>query len=183
MEALPDLVAAGFDCVEHATGADDATVPLLADAGVVVVPTLINIENFVGIARAAEVRYPTYAARMRDLHARRHETVRALHEAGVPVVAGTDAGGAVAHGRLADEVVELVRAGLTPVEALDAACWRARDWLGHPGLDEGAPADLVVVRADPRDDVAVLADPSAVVLRGRRVGEGGRTPSPPVDGY
>ena len=182
-EALPDLLAAGIDCLEHGTGVDADTLPLVVEAGVAVVPTLVNIENFVGIARQAEPKFPGYARRMLDLHARRHDTVRSLHETGVRLFAGTDAGGAVAHGRIGEEVVELTRAGLTPLEALDAACWAARAWLGHPALDEGAPADLLVVAADPRQDVAVLADPSAVVLRGRRYAEGGRTPSPPISGY
>ena len=65
------------------------------------------------------------------------------------------------------EVAELVTAGLPPTSALDAACWGARSWLRRPGLEEGAPADLVVYPADPRTDVAVLAAPSLVVLRGR----------------
>ncbi|NEA02608.1 amidohydrolase, partial [Streptomyces sp. SID10116] len=42
--------------------------------------------------------------------------------------------------------------------------------LGRPGLTEGAPADLVVYEADPRDDVRVLAAPRRVVLNGRVVG-------------
>jgi imidazolonepropionase-like amidohydrolase len=70
---------------------------------------------------------------------------------------------------VAREVAELVRAGLPPASALDAACWGARSWLRRPALDEGAPADLGVYPADPRADVGVLAAPSLVVLRGRPV--------------
>jgi imidazolonepropionase-like amidohydrolase len=50
-----------------------------------------------------------------------------------------------------------------------AASGRTRAWLGAEGLDEGASADLVVFDADPREDVAVLAAPRAVVLRGQVV--------------
>ena len=47
------------------------------------------------------------------------------------------------------------------------ASWRAREWLGWPGLVEGAPADLVVYGADPRCDLATLAAPLRTLLRGR----------------
>ena len=164
--SLTDLVEAGIDCIEHATGLDATTLPLFAERGVVVVPTLVNILTFPRIAAAAEGKFPTYAAHMRALHGRRYDTVRDAHDAGVALYAGTDAGGSIAHGLVADEVLELVRAGLPPLAALSAACWGARSWLGRPGLVEGAPADLVVYDTDPRTDVGVLKQPRAVVLRG-----------------
>jgi imidazolonepropionase-like amidohydrolase len=70
---------------------------------------------------------------------------------------------------VAREVEELVKAGIPPVTALSATTWAAREWLGRPALEEGAPADLVVYDSDPRTDVRVLADPRRVVLRGRVV--------------
>ena len=165
-DSLADLVEAGIDCIEHATGLDERTLPLLLDRAVAIVPTLINIDTFPGIAAAAQDKFPAYAAHMRALHARRHATVAAAFEAGLPVYAGTDAGGALAHGRVVDEVLELARAGLPPVDALSAACWSARAWLGRDGLVEGASADLLVLDGDPREDLAVLRSPAAVVLRG-----------------
>ena len=165
-DSLADLVEAGIDCIEHATGLDERTLPLLADRGVAIVPTLINIETFPDIAAAAQDKFPVYAAHMRALFERRHTTVAAAHEAGLPVYAGTDAGGALAHGRVVDEVRELARAGLPAVEALSAACWSARSWLGRDGLTEGASADLLVLDGDPREDLRRLHDPVAVVLRG-----------------
>jgi len=165
-DSLADLVEAGIDCIEHATGLDEATLPLLAERGVAIVPTLINIDTFPGIAAAAQDKFPAYAAHMRRLHARRHSTVAAAFEAGLALYAGTDAGGALAHGRTADEVEELAGAGLPRVAALSAACWAARQWLGREGLTEGAPADLLVLDGDPREDLRVLRAPRAVVLRG-----------------
>jgi imidazolonepropionase-like amidohydrolase len=106
---------------------------------------------------------------MRRLHERRYDTVRDAYDAGIPVYVGTDAGGSLAHGLVAAEVVELVTAGIPPVEALSATSWGARAWLSRPGLTEGAPADLVVYAEDPRADVRVLAAPSRVVLNGRVV--------------
>jgi len=106
-----------------------------------------------------------YAAHMRDLHARVADTIGAAHDAGVPIYAGTDAGGHVRHGRIADEIAALARVGLGPTEAFDAAGSAARTWLGHPSLEPGTPADFIVYTEDPRRDPAA-ARPDLVVLRG-----------------
>jgi imidazolonepropionase-like amidohydrolase len=165
-DSLADLVEAGIDCVEHATGLTADTIPLFAERGVAIVPTLINIETFPDIAAGAEAKFPLYAAHMRALHARRHDTIRDAHDAGLPIYTGTDAGGSLAHGRVADEVLELAAAGLSARAALDATAWSARTWLGRDGLVEGAQADAVVLDADPRQDLRTLQSPRAVVLRG-----------------
>jgi imidazolonepropionase-like amidohydrolase len=169
-DTLRDLVEAGIDCIEHATGLTDDTIPLFAERQVAIVPTLINIATFPDLAAGGEQKFPRWSDHMRRLHARRYATVRAAHDAGIPIFTGTDAGGSLAHGLVASEVAELVRAGLPPLTALSAATWAARAWLGRPGLDEGAPADLVVYETDPRADVRVLADPRRIVLNGRVVG-------------
>jgi imidazolonepropionase-like amidohydrolase len=109
---------------------------------------------------------------MRAMHARRYQHVRDLHDAGVRLLVGTDAGGTIEHGHLADEAAEMVAAGVPAPDVVAAASWRTRAWLGAPGLDEGASADLVVYDADPRRDVRVLAHPRAVVLRGALVAGG-----------
>ncbi|MGA5703607.1 amidohydrolase family protein [Peterkaempfera bronchialis] len=166
-DSLPDLVAAGIDCIEHATGLTEELLPLFAERGVAIVPTLVNIATFPDLAAGGEAKFPAWAAHLRRLHERRYATVAAAYEAGVPVFVGTDAGGSLPHGLVAQEVAELVRAGLPPAAALSAASWGARAWLGRDGLEEGAPADLVVYAEDPRADVRVLADPQVVVLRGR----------------
>ncbi|MER6528114.1 amidohydrolase family protein [Streptomyces sp. NPDC001508] len=168
--SLRDLVESGIDCVEHATGLTEDLIPLFAERGVAIVPTLVNIATFPQLAAGGESKYPRWSAHMRRLHERRYDTVRGAHDAGIPVYVGTDAGGSLAHGLVAAEVAELVAAGIPPVDALSATTWGARAWLGRPGLAEGAPADLVVYEADPRADVRVLAAPRRVVLRGRIMG-------------
>ncbi|WP_399923754.1 amidohydrolase family protein [Streptomyces kanamyceticus] len=169
-DSLRDLVEAGIDCVEHATGLTEDTIPLFAERGVAIVPTLVNIATFPDLAAGGEKKFPRWSAHMRRLHDRRYDTVRAAYDAGIPVFVGTDAGGSLPHGLVAAEVAELTRAGIPPLAALSATTWAARDWLGRPGLSEGAPADLVVYEADPRQDVRVLAAPRRVVLDGRVVG-------------
>jgi imidazolonepropionase-like amidohydrolase len=94
-------------------------------------------------------------------------TVAKAIEAGIPVYAGTDAGGGVAHGRIVDEIEALHRVGMTPEQAIASASWSAREWLGYPSLTEGAAADIVVYRQDPRTDLGTLRHPEMIMLRGR----------------
>ncbi|MEU2504048.1 amidohydrolase family protein [Streptomyces sp. NPDC007863] len=166
-DSLRDLVEAGIDCVEHATGLTEETIPLFAERGVAIVPTLINIATFPHLADGGEAKFPRWSAHMRRLHERRYDTVRAAFDAGIPVFVGTDAGGSLAHGLVAEEVEELTKAGIPALDALSATTWGARAWLGRPALEEGAPADLVVYDQDPRADVRVLAAPRRVVVEGR----------------
>ncbi|WP_153505159.1 amidohydrolase family protein [Cumulibacter manganitolerans] len=163
--ALPDLVASGIDCIEHGTGITDEVIAAMVEHGTALVPTLVNIRNFPSIADSAG-KYPTYAEHMRSLYEEHPRRLRAAYEAGVPIYAGTDAGGGIAHGSIAEEVIALTGIGMSAVDALGAASWRARAWLGRPGLEEGAPADFACYSANPLDDLAVLREPRHVVLRG-----------------
>ena len=169
-QSLRDFAAAGTDCIEHATGLEDDTIAAFAAQGITIVPTLVNIETFPSIAAPAQEKFPNYHRHMLELHERRFATIAAAHEAGVPVMVGTDAGGSLPHGLVAQEMELLTRAGMTHTEALDAATWGARDWLGRPGIDEGEDADLVVFDSDPREDVRTCATPRSIVLRGATVG-------------
>jgi imidazolonepropionase-like amidohydrolase len=164
-EALPDLLAAGVDSIEHGTGLTEDLVALMAQRGTALVPTLVNIDNFPEIADSA-TRFPVYASRMRRLHGSSRARMRAAYEAGVPIYAGTDAGSMLQHGRIVDEVRELWLAGMSTMDALAAASWRAREWLGLPGIAEGAPADLVVYDANPLTDLSALVEPGRIVLKG-----------------
>jgi len=166
-DALPDLIDAGIDCIEHGTGLTEELVARMAARGTAVVPTLVNVENFPSFAAAGESKFPAYASTMRRLHASAGAVVRAAHDAGVPVFAGTDAGGGIEHGVIGDEIRALAAAGLPAEEALAAGSWAARSWLGLPNIEEGAPADVVVYDADPRADLEVLARPVLTLLRGR----------------
>ncbi len=169
-QAATELVAAGIDGIEHGTGITEATIALMAQRQVALVPTLIQLENFESFAAAADAKFPAYAAHMRSLYATRLTRFGAARDAGVPIFAGTDAGGYQPHGRIRDEIDAL--AGVIGAEAaLAAGSWGAREWLGRPArLEHGAPADLLVLDADPRRDLSELRRPRHVLLRGRRVG-------------
>ena len=170
-EALPDLVDAGIDCLEHGTGLSLPLIDQMTANGVALVPTVVQLNNFPKYAEAGLAKFPGYAEHMLDLWERRRETIGAAHEAGVPIYAGTDAGGVLPHGLIADEVLELATYGLSAEEALGAASWRAREWLGLSGtLEEGSEADFVVYATDPLEDLAILRTPRRIVLRGTVVG-------------
>ncbi|HSE10745.1 MAG TPA: amidohydrolase family protein [Nocardioidaceae bacterium] len=169
--ALPDLIESGIDCIEHGTGLDTHLIDAMVANNVALVPTVRQLQNFPKYASAGEAKFPKYAEHMRALFARRRETIGAAHEAGVAIYAGTDAGGVLPHGLIGDEVLELTTYGLSAEEALGAASWRAREWLGLDGtLSEGAAADFVVFDRNPLEDLGVLKDPRRIVLRGAVVG-------------
>ena len=111
--SLYDFAAAGTDCIEHATGLEPETIAQFAEQQIAIVPTLVNIATFPAIAEPAQEKFPDYHRRMLALHERRYATIGAAHDAGIPIYLGTDAGGSLRHGLVADEAHELTKAGLT----------------------------------------------------------------------
>ncbi len=159
--SVATLVRAGIDCVEHGTGLSLEIVDLMARRGTALVPTMINIETFDEIAQRAEAKFPLYAKHMRHLKRTFPAVVKAAYEAGVPIYAGSDAGGGIAHGQAAHEMLRLHAAGMSTVDVLAAGSWKAREWLGFT-----TGADFTVYDADPRDDLQVLTSPNMIILRG-----------------
>jgi imidazolonepropionase-like amidohydrolase len=165
-EAVAIMVRAGVDSVEHGTGLSADLIDEMSRRGTALVPTMINIANFGGIADQARSKFPGYADHMVALRDRFPGVVRAAHEAGVPIFVGTDAGGGIRHGLVAEEILALHEAGLPATDVLASASWRARGWLGFPGLVEGGLADLAVYPEDPRADLRVVRHPRRIVLKG-----------------
>jgi imidazolonepropionase-like amidohydrolase len=164
-ESLDDLLDAGIDCIEHGTGMTDDHAARAAADGIAVVPTLRQVANFESFAAQGEAKFPRFAARMRRMHERRYEHVARLHEAGVTLLLGSDAGTSIGHGEPALEAREMAKA-MPAADVVAGATWRARRFLGAPVLEEGEPADLVVLPGDPRADIGHLAAPLAVLLEG-----------------
>jgi imidazolonepropionase-like amidohydrolase len=162
--SIEEAIDAGFDAVEHGHGATMDHLRPMAASGMALVPTLL-IRDFI---RKLTTELPLHpddrATWLREVDAHMGVAL-AAHDAGVAVYAGTDAG-AVAHGLIASEIALLRDAGLTGTAALAAGSWAARSWLGRPGLEEGAPADLVVFPDDPREDLEALLRPNLVMLDG-----------------
>jgi imidazolonepropionase-like amidohydrolase len=164
-DALPDLIAAGVDSIEHGTGLDDSMLADVVRRGIAVVPTRVMVANFGEFADQA-TKYPVYARRMRRLAASADTRMMNAHDAGVPLYVGTDAGGQLPHGIVVDEMIAMGAAGLSNLDVLAAGSWAARSWLGLPGMVEGAPADFVVYDDDPRRDLSALRTPRHIVVRG-----------------
>lgn len=168
--ALPGLIKAGLDSIEHGSGLTDDLLDEVASRRIAVVPTLINVDLFPEIAASGAKKFPDYAAHMLALYGTSRERIRRAYEAGVAIYPGTDAGGSLLHGRIRDELAALVEAGIPQAEVIAQASWRGREWLGFQGLVESGFADLIVYAEDPRQELATLYDPKRIVLRGNVVG-------------
>ncbi|MFI5055193.1 MAG: amidohydrolase family protein [Actinomycetota bacterium] len=166
--SIEGAIEAGFDAVEHGHGATTEHLQAMAAAGIALVPTLLIGDYIRQLTTELPLHSEDRATWLREVDVHLGVAL-AAHDAGVAVYAGTDAG-AVDHGLVASEIALLRDAGLPGAAALAAGSWAARTWLGLPGLEVGAPADLVVFPDDPREDPEVLRHPSLIVLRGTMQG-------------
>jgi imidazolonepropionase-like amidohydrolase len=164
-EVMDAAIDAGIDTLEHATGLAPSHIPELLRQGTVLVPTLLIRDDVRALFRSVGLPPDVMADQEDRLDGQPAMVLRAA-EAGVPVLAGTDAGMGP-HGRIRDEIGQLRAAGLAPDLALGAGSWVARAYLGLPGIEDGAPADVVAFARDPRIDPETLATPIAVIVDGR----------------
>jgi imidazolonepropionase-like amidohydrolase len=164
-DTIEAAIEAGFDSIEHGLMLRPDQAGRMASRGIALVPTLISTPAWLpGFLKQLEV--PDEEVRRTAEAVERHAaTVRAAWEAGVTVLAGTDAG-VVAHGLVHREVALLSDAGIPVEDALAAASWGARAFLGLSSIQEGAPADLVAFERNPLEDPSVLASPILIVLDG-----------------
>ncbi|MGH8887693.1 MAG: amidohydrolase family protein [Egibacteraceae bacterium] len=173
-EVIEAAIEAGADSIEHGSLLQPDHIPAMAARGIALVPTLM-IRHVLSPPTLAAMGVPAdEVERLVEGLGRQPGRVRAAAAAGVVVLAGTDAG-IGPHGLVREEVRELLAAGLPPEQALAAASWEARRFLGLPGIADGAPADLVAYPDDPRGDPDVLARPTLIMLAGQVVETGGAT--------
>ena len=165
-------VEAGVDSIEHGFGIDAATAAKMTGR-TVFVPTLGVLDSFIGFAATDGGRFADAKAASVSLLEQALGAVRAAKKAGVRIATGSDfGGGSVRPGHLAWEVQLLVRAGLEPHEALASATWIGGELIGIKDagtIQEGGPADVVLVHGDPLSDPAVLWRVWRVYHRGERV--------------
>src|SRR5437868_13877746 len=156
-------IEAGVDSIEHGCYLDEEPElrGLMAERGIFFVPTFAVYEYH---RKSALAHIRERAHHLQEHHS---ESLRRAFAAGVKIAAGTDAGGH-GHPRNAMEIECLVKAGLTPLQALRAATGWAAECLGLEHdigtIEKGKLADLVVVAGDPLTDVAVLQDPARIAL-------------------
>jgi imidazolonepropionase-like amidohydrolase len=169
-DGINAFLKAGGDSIEHGTYLDKESIALFKKNGGYLVPTLVA-GDFVARVAAGPNNFLTAAQSAKALEAgpKMLDMARRAHEGGVKIAFGTDTG-VSAHGDNAYEFVLLVKAGLTPLEAIKAATVNAADHLqiSNVGgsLTPGHAADIIAVQGDPLSDVSVLQKVGFVMKEG-----------------
>ncbi len=178
----PGIMAAleaGVRTIEHGTYLDDEACDAMRETGTIAVPTRTIVEDILANISAV----PDYAAAKLTALAQTHaDAVARAIERGVTIAAGTDIGitgpdRPNAWGSNGAEVVHLVKLGMTPLQAIEAATATGPLTLGPQApksgrLEAGFDADVITVGADPLADISVLAVPAHITgvwRAGRRV--------------
>lgn len=164
----PGIMAAlhaGARTIEHGTFLDEEAADLMAEKNAVMVPTRWIVNTLLTMEDAL----PPYAYRkillVADAHA---QAMKIAVAAGVTIAMGTDMfiSGAI-HGRNSAEIPLLVDAGLSPLEAIEAATANGPLTLGPQApesgqLREGFDADVIAVDFNPLDEVALWGNPERI---------------------
>ncbi|KKF39761.1 amidohydrolase [Halorubrum saccharovorum] len=170
-QGIKNAVEAGITSIEHGTFMDREAAEMMADRGTYWVPTASALRGIVD--HGVEAGIPEDAVEKAEDAADRFDDAwdHAL-EADVSIAMGTDAG--TPFNFFADiprELAYMVDHGLSPEGALEAATVNAADLLGLDDvgrIEEGYRADLVVLDANPTEDVTAWQDPEAVFAAGER---------------
>lgn len=169
-KGISNAVAAGVDTIEHGHQLTYLQATELAARNGTLVPTL-----FVYRQIAEQLGIPEYAqAKAKAINNDHQQAIRLARMAGLRIGAGTDAGSPLTpHGSLVDELLTLVEAGLSPLEALKSATYDAALTLGRGSelgrVEPGYVADLILVRENPLQDLRRLGSLSSVWKEGRQV--------------
>lgn len=150
---------AGVDSVEHGTYIDPESIRLFKAKGSYLVPTLLAGDTVSQQAETADWMPAPVRAKARTVGPLMVDALRRAHQGGVRIAFGTDS--AVSkHGENAREFALMVKAGLTPLDAIRAATVWGAAHIGLEGeigsLAAGKAADIVAVRGDPLADVTAL---------------------------
>lgn len=163
-------VAAGARSIEHGTYATDETLSRMEASGTYLVPTMAVVDDLT--RPGGDYDDPHLQIRGTHMRPRLQNTVRQAHDRGVSIVAGVDTGyGPESVIRIGHELEQLVGAGLSPQEALQAATTTAAEMLRleeRTGrIEKGLEADLVVVDRNPLADITNVQDVLVVVSNGQ----------------
>lgn len=169
-DGIVSFIKAGGDSIEHGTWLDAEGIALMKKSGAYLVPTLMAGDFVVRIVQGPNNFFtPAQAAKALQAGPLMVDMTRRAHAAGVKIAFGTDTG-VSAHGDNAGEFALLVKAGLTPMEAIQAATVHAADHLQLSAvagsLTPGHAADLIAVDGDPTQDVTVLTKVGFVMKDG-----------------
>src|SRR3989454_706471 len=166
-EAIKRAVRAGIASIEHGSLLDDEGIRLMKEKGTYLVADVYN-DDYI-LAEYGRLGYPQKTIDKERLvgRAQRENFQRAVR-AGVKIAFGTDAG-VYPHGWNAKQFAHMVRWGLTPMQAIQAATVNAADLMGWSdrvgSLEPGRYADVIAVHGDPLGDVTTL-EKVAFVMKG-----------------
>jgi imidazolonepropionase-like amidohydrolase len=170
-EAIKRAVRAGVASIEHGSLIDDEGIRLMKEKGTYLVDDVYN-DDWI-LAEFSRMGYPgKIIEKERRIGRLQRENFRKAVQAGVKQAYGTDAG-VYPHGMNARQFAYMVRWGMTPMQAIQAATVNAADLLGRSdkvgAIAPGKYADLVAVDGDPLTDVALLEKVSFVMKDGKVV--------------
>jgi imidazolonepropionase-like amidohydrolase len=170
---IKDAIRAGVDTIEHASLADDEAFALAKQHGTWFSMDIYNDDYILAEGEKNGV-FKESLDKERVIGLKQRQTFQAAVKAGVKMVFGTD-GGVYPNGFNARQFITMVKWGMTPMQAIQAATANAAEALGRPG-DVGAIAvgrygDLIAVAGNPLDDVAKLQS-VAFVMKGGEVVKG-----------
>jgi len=170
VDGINAFLRAGGDSIEHGTYLDNESIALFKKNGGYLVPTLMAGDFVYRVASGPKnFLTPAQTAKALDAGPKMLAMARRAHEGGVKIAFGTDSG-VSAHGDNAGEFALLVKAGLTPLEAIQTATVNAAahfDLSAEIGsLAPGKAADLIAVKGDPLTDVTVLQSVTSVIKGG-----------------
>jgi imidazolonepropionase-like amidohydrolase len=169
-DGINSFLRAGGDSIEHGTYLDAESIALFKKNGAYLVPTLMAGDFVYRIASGPNnFLTPAQTAKALDAGPKMLAMARRAHEGGVKIAFGTDTG-VSAHGDNAGEFALLVKAGLTPLEAIQTATVNAADHFSLSAeigsLAPGKAADLIAVKGDPLKDVTELQRVTSVIKGG-----------------
>jgi imidazolonepropionase-like amidohydrolase len=162
--AVRSALDAGIDCIEHGFMISDDTIQRMVDTGTFLVSTQALTENW-DVSNQA----PALQAKAAEVFPRAKESISKAIAAGVKIACGSDAP-AIWHGRNAEELVVLVKRGMTPLQAIRAATTVSAELIDAPDLGRIAPgmlADIIGVPGDPLADVRVTQQVKFVMKDGK----------------
>jgi len=162
-------IRAGVDTVEHASLIDDEGLQLAKQAGVYLSMDIYNTE-YTQSEGPKRGELEEFLRKDREIAEVQRQNFAKAVRMGIKLTFGTDAG-VYRHGDNAKQLATMVRYGMTPMQALQAATLSGADALGLKGkvgsIATGHHADIIAVNTDPITDVRAVENVSFVMKDGR----------------